>query len=343
MRHILSLSWHLLLVATLVIWSAASALAAFTDYDTETWDFLNLGVPKFVNVVYLDLAKISAISKFRSNAGHEYSDSTQFSTSAYSEVGQQIEFCRSMKHYFAGPEVAGVEPSVQIYAPTNGIVSRMFDELIGGTQVQITSSDQPAFTFIIFHVTLATPLKEGDGVTAGQLLGHHVGTQTQSDIAVQVHTPRGYHHVSYFEVMTDHAFAAFQARGITSREQLIYTREQRDAARFTCSGTRFNGDPNLANADYVKLTGGATSQTITAKFTPIGNPQVGAAPTPISATSSSGLPVTIVSQSPKLCAIDGASVTWRRPGLCTIVMRQEGNANTFAALGLQTTYPTFPG
>jgi hypothetical protein len=51
------------------------------EYDTDA-----NGVPRFAESNCIELHKISRISKFRSGAGHDYSD--------------DFETCRSMKHYF---------------------------------------------------------------------------------------------------------------------------------------------------------------------------------------------------------------------------------------------------
>ena len=135
----------------------------------DTYDLDALGVPKFVRVNYSDLAKISQISKFRSSAGHDYSDS--------------VEKCRSMKHYFMTPDATAA-----ISAPVAGTVTRLDDDFVG-KQVWITSDLQPAFTFIIFHINLAKPLVLGERIAEGQNLGTHIGRQTFSDIAVGVNTP----------------------------------------------------------------------------------------------------------------------------------------------------------
>ena len=55
----------------------------------DTDDFYDIdakGIPQFAGVDYIELAKISRISKFRSGIGHDYSD--------------DFEQCRSMKHYY---------------------------------------------------------------------------------------------------------------------------------------------------------------------------------------------------------------------------------------------------
>ena len=206
------------------------------------YDVAQLGVPKFVNTNYIDVSKIFALSKFRSSAGHDYSD--------------DFEHCRSMKHYFMYPDATAV-----ITAPVAGTVSRIFDEW-AGTQVQITSTLQPAFTFIIFHVALAKPLVVGDVVQEGQVLGTHIGTQTFSDIAVGVNVPGGYRLVSYFETLTDTAFAPFKARGIASPAQLIISKQERDADPYLCSGQEFSNLHTSADTEYVSL-GGSLPPTAT--------------------------------------------------------------------------------
>lgn len=233
---------------------------AWAQTPTATYDYAALGAPKFVNTVYIDLNKIVSVSKFRSNAGHDYSDSTQFGTQGYKDLayGNKLESCRSMKHYFMNPDA-----TTNIYAPVSGTVTKLTDEDIGGTQIQIAPDDQPAFAFIMFHVELTPRPAVGDKVVAGQLLGHHTGPQTWSDIAVFVNTPRGLHLISYFETLTDTAFAQFQSRGIATREQMILSRDYRDANLvFSCLGKAtapepyasvINGPAALNGSQYVVI------------------------------------------------------------------------------------------
>ena len=166
------------------------------------------GIPRFDTVNYIDLSKIARISKFRSGEGHDYSD--------------DFESCRSMKHYFVPKD--GIDwTTVQVYSPIKGKVIRTIQEW-AGTQVQIYSDEYPAFYFAIFHVNLVNPLNEGDEISAGQLLGTHIGSETWSDIAVGVTTPDGRKLVSYFDVMTDEVFQAYQARGLSSRSDMIISK-----------------------------------------------------------------------------------------------------------------------
>ncbi len=212
----------------MLMFAAATTTAA-------TYDVQKLGVPRFVSTNYIDVAKIFAISKFRSGSGHSYAD--------------DFEQCRSMKHYFMYPNESAV-----IQAPVAGTITRIFDEW-AGTQVQITSTVQPAFTFILFHVALTQRLAVGDSVLEGQVLGTHVGMQTFSDIAVGVNVPGGYKLVSYFETLTENGFAPFRLRGITDIAQLVTPRAERDAAPFQCQGETFTKGSTQADSEFVTLNG----------------------------------------------------------------------------------------
>lgn len=195
----------------------------FGDFDFST------PLPRFVSTHYISSADLAAISRFRSSVGHDYSD--------------DFETCRSMKHYFAPPGAADWA-AVQIRSPVAGRVVERYDEW-AGTKLVIRSFDRHAFFFEIFHVALGAPLAVGDAVAEGQVLGHHVGSQTMSDIAVGVQTdvdgPRSYirgrRYVSYFDVLTDAAFVDYQARGVADRPALIITAAERDANALDCSFT----------------------------------------------------------------------------------------------------------
>lgn len=182
------------------------------------WDVDALGVPQFVTVDYIEAARIAQVSRFRSSAGHDYSD--------------DVEACRSMKHYFQ-PAVMAEAGQTVIRAPVTGAVTRVIEEW-AGTQIQITSDEYPAFTFILFHVRMPSTPVVGQSFAAGQLLGTHIGSQTASDIAVAVVTPTGRRFVSWFDVMTDGLFATYVARGASARSSLIISRIARDADPLTC-------------------------------------------------------------------------------------------------------------
>lgn len=189
------------------------------------------GIPKFTAVDYIELDKIYSISKFRSSVGHSYSDN--------------FESCRSMKHYFQTKDEVDWS-AIKIFSPVQGTVSRIIEEW-AGTQVQIKSAQYPTFNFIIFHINLANPLKVGDMINLGQQLGTHIGSQTMSDLAVSVNTPKGWKLVSYFDVMTASIFLGYQARGVSSRDTMIISKEARDADTLTCNGETFTNSGHLEN------------------------------------------------------------------------------------------------
>jgi hypothetical protein len=207
-------------------------LVSSTNRLTEyVYDVASNGIPRFVGADYIELAKITRISRFRSGIGHDYSD--------------DFESCRSMKHYFQ-PDGSVDWAKIQIRAPVAGIISQLKEEW-AGTQVQIRSADLPAFTFVIFHVTLTNGLTVGDAVAEGELLGTHIGAQTTGDIAVGVNTPTGYQLLSYFDVMRDELFATYEARGLASRSNAIITEAERNADPLRCNGESFETEGNLPN------------------------------------------------------------------------------------------------
>lgn len=183
-----------------------------------TWDVNLLGVPRFVDVDYIELSKIRQITRFRSSAGHDYAD--------------DFERCRSMKHYYM-PRDSAAAVTARIVAPVAGTVESLYEEW-AGTQIRIRPTAYPAFTIVIFHVQLTTPLAAGMTLSAGQLLGTHIGNQTSSDVAVRVATPTGQMLVSWFELLTDARMQDYQARGVSSRDAMIMSRAERDADPLTC-------------------------------------------------------------------------------------------------------------
>jgi hypothetical protein len=191
----------------------------------DIWDIDKDGIPKFANTNYIELSKIYRISKYRSSVGHDYSDS--------------YEQCRSMKHYFQPKD--GVDwATVQIFSPVSGTITRVEPESIGGTKIEIASDDYPAFRISIFHINLQGTRNVDDKISAGELLGTHIGSQTYSDISVIVNDPtKQGRMVSWFDVITDNVFAEYTARGITTRSAMMISRLDRDANPLTCSGDTF--------------------------------------------------------------------------------------------------------
>jgi hypothetical protein len=208
---------------------AAIAGDADAVADTSTVD-----VPRFSTALYFDLDHVERISRFRSGLGHDFADS--------------YESCRSMKHYFCPTECMGTWPhttswtELPVYSPADGSITRLEAEQTFGTQAYIRPEGLPTWEVRVFHVTPLPSLMVGNSVAAGQLLGHHAADETMSDIAVQQLRDDGFRLVSFFDTLTDEAFAPLLARGVASRGDLIIGADERDAAPLACDGEVF-ADP----------------------------------------------------------------------------------------------------
>jgi hypothetical protein len=196
--------------------------------------------PRFTKALYLDLADIERISRFRSGVGHDFSDA--------------FESCRSMKHYVCMTGCSGGPVdwlSIALRSPVDGTIVALESEQTFGTQVRIAVQGHEGWIVRIFHVTPELGLAVGSSVVAGQLLGHHASNDTMSDIAVEHFGGGGARRVSWFDTMDDALLAAFAARGAT-RDQLVISKEARDADPLGCEGERFTSEGVLEN--WVDLT-----------------------------------------------------------------------------------------
>lgn len=178
--------------------------------------------PQLIARDYIDLSKIERFSRFRSGVGHSFSDGT--------------ESCRSMKHYYQ-PRIGIDWTTVAITAPVSGWIWSMTNDGGRGMRIDIFPTAYPAATVELFHVTPAQGIVRGIMVTAGTVLGTHASQATMSDISVRLELPsKAFRLVSYFDVMSDATFAAYQARGVASRQAAIITKAERDADPITCTG-----------------------------------------------------------------------------------------------------------
>ena len=74
--------------------------------DLESWATVEL--PYFITASHVDLADIALVSKFRSTAGHDFTDS--------------FETCCSMKHYFHNIDYYATRFTQPIYSMVDGVV-----------------------------------------------------------------------------------------------------------------------------------------------------------------------------------------------------------------------------
>lgn len=97
--------------------------------------------------------------------------------------------------------------------------------------------------------------------------------------------------------------------------------------------------PNASQA--FSLIVAKTSQTIS--FTGPGTQNFSAIPVPLVATSSAGLTVSFISNSPGVCTISGANAILASLGTCSITAQQTGDANTNAAPTVQQSFSVVQG
>ncbi len=231
-RKILSASWVLTAVFSVMVCIGC-------DYDNLPE---NDKIYRFVTKDFTQLEKIDRISKFRSGEGHDYSDSS--------------ETCRSMKHYYDPKSEYKTNNEIEIYSPVDGIITELADSGHGASgelinkRIHIQSSEYQAYVFVLFHIDLlSSNVTPGKKVSAGEHIGYARmyypdldETAANFDIAVQIDYRKK---VSFFDVMTDELFESYIARGATSRDDFIISKEERDAAPMTCDGEWFTGSDPL--------------------------------------------------------------------------------------------------
>ena len=155
-----------------------------------------------------------------------------------------------------------------------------------------------------------------------------------SSIAVAVNTPKAYRLISYFDTLTEEAFAEFQARGVSSRSQLIFTKAERDADPYRCAGEEFEGLRVDPKTEYVNLTG---VQNIAYPHLPYVLSLLDS-PYPLGAAASSGLTVKISAAAlgpGEVCHVVENQLILSAAGDCVVFFDQPGNETFLPAIGLQ--------
>ena len=227
--------------------SLATGTAAATPIDLDWSDPWNLTValPQFITHDYIDISQIEAISKFRSDAGHDFTDE-------YEAPG------RSMKNYIQpfAPyrDPLGTNTTLDAYAPATGTIVSiepeqhiLSDGSFAGYQVDIVPDGYGMFEIRLFHMNLASGYAVGDHVSAGDWLGYaDMREANDTDIAVEavvlatpifpepgrppgVYEDRGVKFFSPFDLMVDSLFNEYLLRGATSRDDFVISQAYRDA------------------------------------------------------------------------------------------------------------------
>lgn len=231
------------------------SLVLYERYAIRDIDENNL--PKIIRADWIDLSRISHISKFRSGSGHDFSGNG--------------ETCRSMKHYFNAkrtneeemlinenngfPPAFSLEGAIPIYSPVDGEVVAIKEDRSGlGNQVYIRPEEYQDFIIRLFHVFPLDGYTEGRTVSAGEQIAN-IGRIQNTDIAVSIGGMGSHAFVSYFDVMPDEIFSRYQSAGVGSRDQLIITKEYRDAHPFKCRGEWFAENHDASGSELVYING----------------------------------------------------------------------------------------
>lgn len=200
--------------------------------------------PTLVSSPLTDLALIEEISKFRSGAGHDFSYDASFPFGA----SDATEPASSMKHYLAPYSAwSGDSSTVPVYAPFAGEIVRVTEEGSGASankRIEIESSTDSAYMLILFHIDLDDdypqilndwpielwPSHQPDDssyvtttVAAGDLLGYaDMRSAHDFDVAVLwTDTDGSRYWVSYFDLVPDSLFEAYEERGATRSDMTI--------------------------------------------------------------------------------------------------------------------------
>jgi hypothetical protein len=231
----------------MIVWYLLSGLMLFSfDASKIPYDLVTASPMEF--------DKINTISKFRSGAGHDYT-----------QGAWDNETCRSMKHYFwvGRSDLNRIRslptpdnPNVKILAPFDGTVGRIEQGGPPGQGAFIRSKNFPNFYVRFGHIELLPSLHFGAQVTSGQQVGT-IGPKDGLDVSIEALVLFKSIYLSPFDLMTDQAFAPFASAGYT-RSDFIISREYRDTHPLKCGAggkpQEFIYDANYNwHSDYIFL------------------------------------------------------------------------------------------
>jgi hypothetical protein len=103
------------------------------------------------------------------------------------------------------------------------------------------------------------------------------------------------------------------------------------------------GSGNYAAATPVDQSFTVTPGSQTIKFGVLANQALGTAPFMLSATATSGLPVSFATTTAAVCTVAGSTVTLLTAGTCTIAASQTGNTNYAPAPTVSEHFTVTPG
>jgi len=191
-------------------------------------------VPQFIQADFIDVTKLSSVSKFRSGVGHDASDS--------------VENCRSMRHYFGfmdAPEVQVKEGEdnvqekakflIDTFSPVDGRVMGISGDITKhGQQINIKPDNYPSIQVRIDNLNVDPSIHSLSRLKAGQKIGESRG---MAEITLSYNSPFGNkYNFSYFKLMPDSLFFKYQkaAGWDITRDDFIITKEYRDTHPIEC-------------------------------------------------------------------------------------------------------------
>lgn len=201
---------------------------------------------------FTDLDKIEKISKYRSCAGHV----------TVPQDGREGR--RNMKHYFWVKPEYNKEKTVEIYSPYDGYVSVLRSEQGLNLEGEIWIRPKSNLVFLppigvwqfsVQHIDVKKDLKIGSEVKAGELIGYAALSEKRGnsfDIVfgkmsiipkkIDNWTAPFTDLDTVFNHMSKEVFAKYEQKGITSKEDLIISKEKRDQAlcEYQGEGPYFN-------------------------------------------------------------------------------------------------------
>jgi N-acetylmuramoyl-L-alanine amidase CwlA len=107
-------------------------------------------------------------------------------------------------------------------------------------------------------------------------------------------------------------------------------------------GSVQSASPATFYFDDLTLNNGSAGPGQTITFTSPGNQTLGSSPAPLVATASSGLPVTITSQTTSVCTVSGTALTLVAAGTCTLAADQAGDVTYNAAPEVTVSFSVAP-
>ncbi len=233
----------------------------FIIFQPLTKKFDESDLPQFIQADFIELDKIFSISTFRSGIGHDFSSGSETCRSMkhYFNVQQNEKTSRQMQQYTENKTFPEPDPTtaIKIFSPVDGKITAIESEQFPlGQQIWIKPSSYPQFTIRLFHIYPLPHITDGAKVAAGEHIGM-IHEYQNTDIAVQTGTPINPQFYSYFAVMPDSVFVAYQTRGAKTREDFIISREERDSRPLKCNGEQFaeHYDDGVNAEHFVRLSG----------------------------------------------------------------------------------------